>query len=426
MTHYFSCTFGPPLTDLIAHEGLAEPYAREEAKLAAFAADFAADLPGFVRRADEQVDLATMQAAAHLIRAKFDHLLVFGTGGSSLGAQAAIQIARYRPSTGVQVHFPDSLDPFEMERLFLSLDPHRTHILGISKSGTTAETLIQLLTAREWLEAHIDSDSLARHFTFITEPGERHLRTYGETLGSTILDHPTDVGGRFSVLTVVGMLPVMVAGLDVAAFRKGATAIRDAALVDITRSPAAQGAALMQTLTEVRGVNMTLIMPYVESFREFTRWHGQLWAESLGKDGKGSTPLRAVGPVDQHSQLQLFLDGPNDKLITLLAHPGYGKGPRVSEAAARQYGLEYMAGRTIGDTVACQARATAATLRSKGRIVRELSVDALDEATLGALFMHYMLETVFTAHLMGVDAFDQPAVEQGKVLTRQYLNDLSE
>jgi len=427
MTDDFSVDFGAETLDaLIAREGMATRFTAMTDTLAAFADGFRADLPGFAVRADERMDIAELTLAADQIIAGFDDLLVFGTGGSSLGAQAAIQMARYRPSTGVRVHFPDSLDPYEMDRLFIGLDPARTHILGISKSGTTAETLIQVLTAKAWLLSAIAPDALGRHFTFITEPGDRHLRSFAKSLNSPILDHPTDVGGRFSVLTCVGMLPVMVAGLDVEAFRAGATAVRDQTLTDIAASDAGRGAALMQTLTLERGVNQTLIMPYADALREFTRWHGQLWAESLGKDGLGSTPLRAVGPVDQHSQLQLFLDGPNDKLVTLLSLPSFGVGPRVDSDEARAYGLDYMASRTVGDTVSCQSRATAETLRKKGRIVRHFALQRLDERTLGGLFMHYMLETVFTAHLMGINAYDQPAVEDGKILTREYLNALSD
>ena len=369
-------------------------------------------------------DTAQITALAEKIRTGFKHLIVLGTGGSSLGAQAALGIARFGGNGGIQIHTPDSLDPFEMDLMFRSLNPHECHILAISKSGTTGETLAQLLACRAWVEASGTSKAMADHFSFITEPGPRALRTYGEKLGSVILDHPTDVGGRFSVLTTVGMLPVAVAGLSVDAFRQGAKAVTE----DFRNSPQAAaatvGAALMHTLAEHKGVTQTLIMPYAESLRAFTRWHGQLWAESLGKDGLGTTPVRAVGPVDQHSQLQLFLDGPNDKFCTIITVPSFGRGPRIDAHEAATYGLDYMANRTIGDMVTCQSRATQDTLRAKGRTVREIVVEQLSEENMGGLFASFMLETVVTAHLMGVDAFDQPAVEEGKILTREYLGAL--
>ncbi len=377
----------------------------------------------FARQAHNGPDAGPIEAAAARIKATCDDLIVLGTGGSSLGAQAAIALARFNKGP-VRIHTPDSLCPFEMDLLFKELDTARTHVLAISKSGTTAETLAQLLACRAWLEAGEHSDNMGDHFTFITEPGERPLRTYGERLGSPILDHPTDVGGRFSVLTNVGMLPVAVSGLSVEDFRKGAEAVCDQFKADPAAATAVVGAALTHTLEQEKGVTQVLVMPYAESLRAFTRWHGQLWAESLGKDGLGTTPIRAIGPVDQHSQLQLFLDGPNDKFCTFVTVPSFGKGPRIDAGEAKAYGLDYMANRTIGDTVTCQSRATQETLRKKGRTVREIVIDSLSEENLGGLFVSFMLETVVTAHLMGVDAFDQPAVEEGKILTRQYLSEL--
>lgn len=428
----FTMNFGTQdLATQIAERGLSDAYAENLAKATSFAAQLAADgLLPFARQASNAPELADIETAATHIRAGFKHLIVLGTGGSSLGAQAAIAIARYLPDhiagTATQIHTPDSLCPFEMDRLFAELEPAQTHVIAISKSGTTAETLAQLLACRAWLEAGTSGADLSGHFTFVTEPGERPLRTYGEKLGSPILDHPTDVGGRFSVLTTVGMLPVAVSGLSATKFRQGAETVAAAFSSDPSVSAAVVGAALTHTLHEHMDVSQVLLMPYAEALRAFTRWHGQLWAESLGKDGLGTTPVRAIGPVDQHSQLQLFLDGPNDKFCTFVTVPSLNEGPRIDVEAAKAFGLDYMAGRTIGDTVTCQSRATQETLRGKGRMVRELVIDALSEENLGGLFVSFMLETVVTAHLMGVDAFDQPAVEEGKILTRQYLADLKD
>lgn len=423
----FEVNFGAKsLADQLAAAGLTAAFDANMARATTYASSLAADgLLPFAAQSSDAADLLAVEAAARRITSRYKHLVVLGTGGSSLGAQAAIAIARYLPDhiahKNTIIHTPDSLCPFEMDRLFAELDPADTHVLAISKSGTTAETLAQLLACRDWIEKGAAPANPGDHFTFVTEPGERPLRTYGERLGSPILDHPTDVGGRFSVLTNVGMLPVAVSGLSAAAFRKGAEEVTAAFSNDPANAAAVVGAALTQTLNEHKGVTQVLLMPYAEAMRAFTRWHGQLWAESLGKDGLGTTPIRAVGPVDQHSQLQLFLDGPNDKFCTFITIPSLGEGPRIDPDEARAYGLDYMAGRTIGDTVTCQSRATQETLRKKDRMVRELVIDRLSEKNLGALFVSFMLETVITAHLMGVDAFDQPAVEEGKILTREYL-----
>ncbi len=426
----FEMNFGAESLEIqLQRDGLSEAYAENLRRATAYATELAeTGLLPFAKQSSEGPELTDVATAATHIRAGFKHLIVLGTGGSSLGAQAAIAISRYLPDhvagTNTHIHTPDSLCPFEMDRLFAALEPAKTHVLAISKSGTTAETLAQLLACRAWLETKVSGDALGAHFTFITEPGERPLRTYGEKLGSPILDHPTDVGGRFSVLTTVGMLPVAVSGLSAAKFRKGAEDVSSDFCENPGASAAVVGAALTHTLHQHKSVTQVLLMPYAEALRAFTRWHGQLWAESLGKDGLGTTPIRAIGPVDQHSQLQLFLDGPNDKFCTFVTVPSLGEGPRIDPAEAKSYGLDYMAGRTIGDTVTCQSRATQETLRGKGRMVRELVIDRLSEENLGGLFVSFMLETVVTAHLMGVNAFDQPAVEEGKILTRQYLADL--
>ncbi len=409
------------LTTLMADAGLGPAYAARSTVLANTIPSFLDEMPGFAKRVDEKDDLKAIAEAAARIRDSASDVLLFGTGGSSLGAQAALAAGRYGGQSGPVIHTPDSLDPFEMTLLFESLNPKTTHVLAISKSGTTAETLAQLLVTRSWLDQSIPQDHLCNHFTFVTEPGDRAMRRYGETLGAPILDHPLDVGGRYSVLTVVGMLPMAIRGLSVEGFRSGARHILDGVRDDRENSLPAIGAAFINVLADAFGMRETLVMAYADCLRAFTRWHGQLWAESLGKDGRGITPIRAIGPVDQHSQLQLFLDGPNNRSITLITLPSYGEGPRVDPAAATDMGLDYMAGRTIGDTVTCQAKATGNALRGRGRFVRDFQINALDESTLGALFMSFMLETVFSSTLLNVNAFDQPAVEDGKILTRKYL-----
>jgi glucose-6-phosphate isomerase len=162
-------------------------------------------------------------------------------------------------------------------------------------------------------------------------------------------------------------------------------------------------------------------MAYCDRLERFTHWYVQLWAESLGKDGKGTTPLAALGPVDQHSQVQLFIAGPRDKLFTVVTVDAAGEGPCMDRELAKLAGEPEFAGKTIGDLMAAEGRATAETLAKNGCPVRTIHVPRLDETSLGELMMHFMLETIIAAHLMGIDAFDQPAVEEGKVLAKKYL-----
>jgi glucose-6-phosphate isomerase len=163
------------------------------------------------------------------------------------------------------------------------------------------------------------------------------------------------------------------------------------------------------------------MMAYADRLERFTRWYVQLWAESLGKQGKGTTPIAALGPVDQHSQLQLYNAGPRDKLFTIVTVGAAGRGPRIPADLAKLAGEPDFAGKTMGDLVAAQGRATTETLVKNGCPVRTIHLDRLDERSLGELLMHFMLETIIAAHLLRVDPFDQPAVEEGKVLAKRYL-----
>jgi glucose-6-phosphate isomerase len=208
-------------------------------------------------------------------------------------------------------------------------------------------------------------------------------------------------------------------GLDIGAIRAGAAA----ALAPVLerRAPADVPAAVGAALSVAAGKPIAVMMAYADRLERFTRWYVQLWAESLGKNGKGTTPVAALGPVDQHSQLQLFIAGPRDKLFSIVTVRAAGRGPRITAELARLAGEPDFAGKAMGDLVAAQGRATAETLAKNGCPVRTIHVDVLDEANLGELLMHFMLETIIAAHLLGVDPFDQPAVEEGKVLAKSYL-----
>jgi glucose-6-phosphate isomerase len=346
---------------------------------------------------------------------------VLGIGGSSLGGQALTVLRRL--STPM-VEFHDNPDPFSWAAALARFDLKRTHFVAISKSGGTAETLMQVLTAADALEK-AGVKSLKKHFTIVTEPHKSALADFADGIGAARLDHPTGVGGRYSVLTMVGVLPALLMGIDVKKLRAGAQSVLDETLAakDASAAPAAAGAALHQTLAAEGKLATTILWPYADKLQVFGGWWRQLWAESLGKDGKGSTPVSVLGPVDQHSQLQLFRDGPGNALFTLVSVDTRGKGLTAPRARARKLGLDYLAGRKMGDLVDAEARATAQTLSKNGRPVRQIHLAKVDAFEMGALMMHFMLETILMGRLMGVDPFDQPGVEEGKVLARQYLQE---
>jgi glucose-6-phosphate isomerase len=346
---------------------------------------------------------------------------VLGIGGSSLGGQALTVLAR---AALPKVEFHDNPDPFSWTAALKRFDLKKTHFVAISKSGGTAETLMQVLTAADALEK-AGIKSLAKYFTIITEPHQSALADFADSIGAARLDHPLGVGGRYSVLTMVGVLPALLMGIDVKKLRGGAQTVLDAALAANRAAdvPAAVGAALHQSLSAEGKLATTILWPYADKLAVFGGWWRQLWAESLGKDGKGSTPVSVLGPVDQHSQLQLFRDGPGNALFTLVTIDTKGKGPAAPKARAKKLKLDYLAGKKLGDLVDAESRATAQTLFKNGRPVRVIHLSQIDAFEMGALMMHFMLETMLMGQLMGVDPFDQPGVEEGKVLARQYLGE---
>jgi glucose-6-phosphate isomerase len=359
-------------------------------------------------------DLAALEAIADDYRARFDNVVVLGAGGSSLGGQTLCSLAG---NTSPQLHFVDNIDPDSFAGLLDGLDPAATGFITISKSGATAETLAQTLICIDWL----GEDRAASQMTAIVEPGNSPLRRLAERLAIAILDHDPGIAGRYSVLSLVGLLPALIAGLDVRALRRGAALTLDAAFNARNPSacPPAVGAAIAVGLLREQNISQTVLMPYADRLAPFGRWFRQLWAESLGKDGTGTTPIDALGATDQHSQLQLWLGGPHDKMFTLIMLDRHGAGPMVPPSDDQD--LAYLEGRTLGDLMAAEQRATAETLAGYGRPVRLVHLKTLDEHSLGALLMHFMLETIITAGLIDVEPFGQPAVDDGKALARAYL-----
>jgi glucose-6-phosphate isomerase len=324
-----------------------------------------------------------------------------------------------------KLHFMDNVDPATFAEMTSRLPLERTGFLPISKSGGTPETLMATFTAISVIEAKLGQAALASNMIAITEATDNPLRKLMTRYGGTILDHDPKVGGRYSALSLVGMLPAMIAGVDCAAIREGAASVLDPVLAakDTRDLAPALGAALSVGLSREKGINITVLMPYVDRLETFAFWYRQIWAESLGKNGTGTTPIRAMGTIDQHSQTQLYLGGPVDKLFTLVIQETGGQGTKLTTAMlGDDKALNYLAHQTMGDLLKAEADAVAATLAKNGRPVRIIRIPTVDERVMGALMMHYMLETMFAAELWGVDAFDQPEVEASKVLTRQYLS----
>jgi glucose-6-phosphate isomerase len=380
----------------------------------------------------ETGDLDAIRSAAARLREGASDIVFLGTGGSSLGGQTVAQLADWGvPGLGLmregpRVHFMDNLDPLTFGAFLERLPLETARFVAVSKSGGTGETLMQTIAVLTALEAKGLRAKAGQMFLGLSEPlkqgGKNALRALLEPEGVTFLDHHTGVGGRYSVLTNVGLLPAALLGLDIGAIRAGAAdalapVLTDAGPRDV---PAALGAAV-NVAAALEGRQVAVLMAYTDRLERFCKWWVQLWAESLGKDGKGTQPVGALGPVDQHSQQQLYLAGPSDKLFTVVTTDVGGKGPTMDADLSARAGEPGFAGRTIGDLVKAQGRAMIETFAKNGRPVRHIHAPAIDARTMGGLLMHFMLETILAGYALGVDPFDQPAVEEAKILAKRYL-----
>ncbi len=384
---------------------------------------------------DIEASVASVEVAYERIARDARTIVFFGTGGSTLGGQTLAQfggwsipgIAGKGQSGRPVTRFFGNLDPDTLQGLVSRDDLAGHRFVVVSKSGGTPETLSQAIAAIAAARAAGLGGCISEMFLGISDPecvGKANgLRALCRHFGIPVLDHPPGIGGRFAVLTAVGLLPAVARGLDARALLTGAHAVAEHALgqADANLVPAALGAGVAVGLARERGMRVQVMMPYGDRLAQFAHWYVQLWAESLGKDGQGTTPVACLGPLDQHSQLQLFMDGPNEHYLTFLRTPFAERGPTIPDDLAELGGFGVLGGRTVGDLVAAQTIAVPEALRQAGRAVRIIDVAQLNETALGALLMHFMLETVLAGYVMGVDPFGQPAVELGKQLTRQYL-----
>jgi glucose-6-phosphate isomerase len=366
----------------------------------------------------------------------FENVVVLGIGGSALGATALINALRgtdwnQRDDEG-RDHFPrlfvlDNVDPCTVADLLDRIDVRRTLFNVISKSGTTAETMAQFLVVRERLEQAIpDADGCRRHLLFTTDPERGVLRDIADAESIATLPIPPSVGGRFSVLSAVGLLPAALVGIDCEALLDGARAMAarcDAA--DLEANPAGLFAVLQWLADREGGAPIHVMMPYSDGLYSTADWYRQLWAESLGKrldrDGNevfvGPTPVKALGATDQHSQVQLYIEGPFDKTITFLAVAERERDVMIPRLYGDIEALGYLGGRTLGELMDAERKATAAALAESGRMNMTITLPRLDAHAMGELIMMLEVATVYAGALYGIDPLDQPGVELGKQLT---------
>ncbi len=352
--------------------------------------------------------------------------VVLGIGGSALGPIAlrtALLPASWNSLSASnrngrpRLHVLDNVDPASMLSLLDRVELGATLFIVTSKSGGTAETMAQYLVVRDRLEA---AGRPARdHLVFVTDPEKGALRQIARDEQVLALPVPAAVGGRFSVLSAVGLLPAILTGIDVSELLAGAKEMRDRCQEPSWPRNPAGAFAVLQWLADTRyGRHGHVFMPYADGLRDMADWFVQLWAESLGKirpDGShaGPTPIAALGATDQHSQVQLFMEGPNDKTVTFLTVPA-ATDVTIPARHADLPDLAYLGGHTLGELLSVEQRATAGALAARGRMSMTISLDALDAHHLGGLIMLLELATAYAGELYGVNAFDQPGVELGK------------
>ncbi|MFA7330634.1 MAG: glucose-6-phosphate isomerase [Candidatus Delongbacteria bacterium] len=381
-------------------------------------------------------EVAAAKALAARLAGSFDDFLLIGIGGSTWGTiaiQAALchgfwndrpELRGGRP----RFHVLDNSDPDALREMLHVLAPGRTLVNIVSKSGTTAETAANFMAVADWLRKAL-GERWREHVVVTTDAGQGLLQRLAAREGLAVLDIPPKTGGRFSLLSNVGLFPAAVLGLDVDALLAGAEALT----LDAARSPWQENRVLCASaaawLWFQRLGSVHVLMPYSRRLRYVANWYVQLWGESLGKRSdrqgrevhSGSTPLGALGAADQHSLLQLFMEGPADKLLTFVrleAFQGASPIPRIFEEDPE---VAYLAGHDLSELINAEQESTAEALRAEGRGSRTLSLPTLDAYWLGQLFQFFMLETFVNGELLDINTFDQPGVEAGKILTYQRM-----
>ncbi len=364
-------------------------------------------------------------------------VVVLGIGGSALGP-IALRTALCAPQWNQlgdaerggypRLHVLDNVDPTTIAALLARLDLRQSLFIVTSKSGGTAETMAQYLVVRERLNTALGAERAKDALVFVTDPHKGALRAIADTERISTLDIPANVGGRFSVLTPVGILPAALIGIDTAELLAGAGDMRTrCASGTIAQNIAGTFAALQFLADTAHGRHVHVFMPYSDPLRDVAAWFVQLWAESLGKhrtagdSGIGPTPVAALGATDQHSQVQLFMEGPGNKTVTFVGVESAATDVTIPGLHGDIPELAYLGGHHLGELLDIERRATAGALARRGRPNMTILMDAVSPFNVGALFMLLELATAYAGQLYGVNAFDQPGVELGKQFTYAML-----
>lgn len=385
------------------------------------------DLP-FVK--DDYLD--EMISYCNGIREKAESFVVFGIGGSALGPIAVLQALMHLHHNELpaakrkapKFYVEDNVDPERMAALLDVIDIKTTYFNVITKSGETSETLSQFLIVYDLLKKALGKEEAKKHIVVTTSDGKGTLFNLAKTEGFKHYAVQPGVGGRFSVLCPVGLVPFAVMGIDIKAMLKGAAEMSKASAVEDVRKNPALLSAFMQYEEMKRGKNISVLMPYADSLKYMADFYCQIWAESLGKavdyDGKtvnaGQTPAKSLGVTDQHSQVQLYTEGPFDKVVTFIGVDKY----RATEVIADDKDVaacDFLKGHTMNELINCERKATEYALRKANRANFTIYLPEVNAEIVGELLMYFMYETAFAGAMLNIDTFNQPGVEEGKKAT---------
>ena len=340
-------------------------------------------------------------------------IVIFGTGGSNLGARALNDIILEKNS---KIEFYDNIDPIFFSKSLSQTNFDSTGFLIVSKSGTTPETLAQFSALYQLAEETNNLDVFLRNILIITEFKDSPLYKIAKDKNCLLLEHNPNIGGRYSVFSNVGIVPAIIAGLNITKLYNGVFEIINNIEKYLNLS---LGKYLCNKANTKYSSN--ILMTYSDYAYFFGKWYLQLWAESIGKDQNGITPIHSVGTTDQHSQLQLYLDGPRDKFFSFLTTAHSGKGMRINNDIFNDTDVDYFKDKTMGDLMEAEQKATIETFKINKFSFREIFIPKIDEENIGKLLAFSMVETISSCIYLGVNPFNQPAVEQSKKLTKTFL-----
>ncbi len=370
---------------------------------------------------------------AKQIKKKFKNFVVLGIGGSALGPIMAFNALKHlhynelppKKRGGPKFYVEDNVDPVRMAALLDVIDPKETCFNVISKSGATSETMAQFLIVADLLEKA--GVSLPDNMIFTTDASRGNLMKIDDKFGGKFKKYvlPDGVGGRFSELCPVGLLPAAVLGIDIKGMLAGAAYMDSlCSKPSIAKNPAL-ACAVIQYISMQQGKNINVLMPYSDNLKLMADWYCQLWAESLGKAvdyagntvNAGTTPVKSLGVTDQHSQVQLYIEGPYDKVITFISVEKYGCEMPIAHGCEDIPDVGFLGGHTLQELIQAENKATAYALMRAGRCNYTINMPEVNAFTLGQLMYMLELQTAYTGALLNINTFNQPGVENGKKAT---------